>query len=152
MALRSSSSDKPKKPRGPRLYTTQYPRVTAVELQTFQRIRPALGRPISQIAQAGIIEAAHRLGFYAGGVAPKTPYKRTWPDLPHRAPDETGVSRLSIVLDPDTQDLLLRTSVYVGVDPHPFIIGATLRYLSRLKQHDPDGRFAGLPLPPQFEP
>ncbi len=142
-----------KKSRPTEISGTHYVRVTQAELDTFQRIRLAFGRPVSQVVQSGIVEAAHRLGVFAGGIQPQKPYsRRAWPDVPHRDDDETGVSRVILTIDPATDDLLTRASKYVGVDPHQFLIGATLRYLSNLKSHDPDGRFKRLPLPPQFEP
>lgn len=123
-------------------------RLTAEEERVLKKATEILARPTSQIVQAGVVEAAHRLGFFAGVPALATPYSGPWPDLPDRG-DESTSRRTSITFDPQTADLLTRAAKYVDVGESLFMLGATFRYLADLRATEP--RLRRLKLPPKYE-
>lgn len=109
-----------------------------------------LEQPLSQFVQAAVIEAAHRLGFYAGVTEVKAQFRGKWPDLPDRGEEATDEhSRTSLTFDPQTAELLERASEFVKVGKSLFILGATFRYLANLRRTEP--RLKTLKLPPQYE-
>lgn len=139
------TSKRTKKPvRLPPISTPYSIRVTPSELHCLHKIPVVLHRPISQIVQAAVVEAAHRLGFYAGVDSLPKPYKGPWPDAPERNPDDTAVRNTTITIDPTTDELLTLAAEYVGVGRHTFILGATFRYLAAIDT----GR--KLPLPAKY--
>ncbi len=110
-------------------------RITTEEARCLNRAKKAFGRPASQFVQAGVLEAAHKLGFYVDG-QPAKPYRGTWPDAPDRG-EETTSGRITVTFDGDTLDLIDRAARYVNIGETAFILGATFRYLADLKQTYP---------------
>jgi hypothetical protein len=128
-------------------------RVTPEEFRCLRAVPVVLARPLSQVVQAAVVEAAHKLGFYAGVKrVSKTPPK-VWPDLPDRNPDESNKDRTTIMFDPATAELLVLAAAHVGVGQHLFMLGATFRYLASLRAAaDDNTKLARLALPSKFEP
>ena len=120
-------------------------RITTEEARCLNRARKALGRPVSQFVQAGVVEAAHKLGFFVRG-RPSKPYRGTWPDAPDRGEEST--SRITVTFDEATLDLIDRAAQYVDVREAAFILGATFRYLADLKKARPE--YKDLFVPPKY--
>jgi uncharacterized protein (DUF1778 family) len=123
-------------------------RLTTEEDRVLRRASELLDQPTSQLVQAGVVEAAHRLGYFAGVLSVPGPYAGPWPDLPDRG-DESTSKRTSITFDPQTVDLLERAAKHVDVGESFFMLGATFRYLANLRRTDP--RVRRLKLPTKYE-
>lgn len=123
-------------------------RLTTEEDRVLRRASDLLEQPTSQFVQAGVVEAAHRLGFYAGVRSIPVPYQGTWPDVPERG-DESTSKRTCFTFEPHVEELLHRAADYVQVGESFFILGATFRYLANLRQTD--SRIRRLKLPEKFE-
>jgi uncharacterized protein (DUF1778 family) len=126
-------------------------RLTTEEQRILKSAGNLLNQPISQIVQAGIVEEAHRLGFFAGLLEQPKPYRGTWPYIPERH-DESAKERLTLTFDPHTADLLTAAAQHVDVGESLFMVGATFRYLAAIKKSKPDNKtLQRLELPEKFE-
>jgi uncharacterized protein (DUF1778 family) len=121
-------------------------RITTEEARCLSRARKALGRPVSQFVQAGVVEAAHKLGFFVRG-RPTKPYRGTWLDAPDRGGESTS-GRITVTFDDAMLDLIDGAAQYVGVGEAAFILGATFRYLADLKKARPE--YKDLFVPPKY--
>lgn len=125
-------------------------RVTPAEQRALRGAAAALSCELSRLFQEALTEAAHRLGFYAGGDMPDCRRSEYWPDAPHR--NDASSERFSISCSPTVYELLRRAAVFVGISEPRFAVGAALRYVSNLKKARPDNaQLAALPLPSQYE-
>jgi len=126
-------------------------RVTPEEDRCLRKARQVLDLPLSQLVQAAVTEAAHKLGFFADVPELATKPKRPWPDIPSRR-EESATKRISISLDPITTDLLERATAHVEVGESLFILGATFRFVVNLKGAHPDNRkLQSLIVPQKYE-
>ena len=123
-------------------------RLTSEEDRVLKQAADLLGQPMSQFVQAGIVEAAHRLGFFAGVTKMPKPYVGPWPDLPDRGEESTS-RRTTFTFEQQTLDLLERAATYVESGETFFIVGSTFRYLANLRTVDK--RLTKLKLPKKFE-
>lgn len=121
-------------------------RITTEESRCLSRARKSLGRPVSQFVQAGVVEAAHKLGFFVRG-RPTKPYRGTWPDAPDRGGESTS-GRITVTFDEATLDLIDGAAQYLEVGETAFILGATFRYLADLKKARPE--YKDLFVPPKY--
>ena len=127
-------------------------RVTPEEFRCLRAVPAALARPVSQVVQAAVVEAAHKLGFYAGVKRVAKAPPKVWPDLPDRVPDESNKDRVTFMFDPATAELLTLAAAHVGVGQHLFVLGATFRYLANLKTAaDDNTKLARLALPEKYQ-
>jgi uncharacterized protein (DUF1778 family) len=114
-------------------------RVTPDEDRCLRKARQVLDLPLSQLVQAAVTEAAHKLGFFADVPELATKPKKPWPDVPSRR-EESATKRISISIDPLTTDLLERASSHLAVGESLFILGATFRFLANLRAAHPEDR------------
>ncbi len=121
-------------------------RITTEEARCLNRARRTLGRPVSQFVQAGVVEAAHKLGFFVSG-RPARPYRGPWPDALDRG-DEITRGRITVTFDEATLDLIDRAARYVDVSETAFILGASFRYLADLRKVRPE--YKDLLVPPKY--
>lgn len=123
-------------------------RVTSVERVIIGEAAKAMGINVSNIFENGAVEAAHRLGFFAGpGPSIR---KRSWKDAPVRG-DESASERLSVSMNAENFDLVSRAADWVGASVPLFLIGATLRYIANRRAGSPENRrLQRLELPPQY--
>jgi uncharacterized protein (DUF1778 family) len=126
-------------------------RVTPEEDRCLRKARQMLGIPLSQLVQAAVTEAAHRIGFFADVRELPTKPKKPWADTPDRR-EESATKRISVSIDPITADLLKRATDHVGVGDSAFILGSTFRFLVTLKAaHRESRRHQALIVPRKYE-
>ena len=126
-------------------------RVTPEEDRCLRKARQVLEIPLSQIVQAAVQEAAHKLGFYSNVPELPTKRKKPWLDVPDRR-EESATKRIAVSLDPLTTDLLQRAAAHLEVGESPFILGTTFRFLASLRNaHPEDRKLQSLVVPSKFE-
>lgn len=123
-------------------------RVTIVEQATLERASVLLGLSVSALVQQAVTDAAHRLGIFAGEPDPAHPAK--WDDAPDRS-TLSATERLSVSFNPITYEVLRRVAERTGAGETRFIVGATLRYIARLKAGSTDAQLRTLKLPAPFD-
>jgi hypothetical protein len=124
--------------------------VTATEWRCLTTARDQLGLALSQIVQYAITDAAHRLGVYLGAPDPaRRPPPGMWADLPDRD-DESTSRQIGISIDPLTAELQDRAAAFLGIGRQRFLLGATFRWLARLKATG-ERPFQRLVLPEKYE-
>lgn len=124
-------------------------RVTVVEQAVLERASALLQLPLSTLVQQAVTDAAHRLGIFVGEPDPKRHGR--WGDAPDRSTVSAGEQRLSISFNPITFDLLRRAANLTGAGESHFIVGASLRYVARIKAASSDRHLRALELPPPFD-
>jgi hypothetical protein len=126
-------------------------RITPDEHMALKAAASALELDLSRLVHDGVIEAAHRLGFYAGVDVPIRRRPGPWPDNPVRH-EESATERFSVSYSATTYEVLLRAADYVKISEARFAIGATLRYIADLKKRYPNNAaLQAVSLPAQFE-
>ncbi len=113
-------------------FRTKTLRLHPLENLVFEQACAALNRmERTQLMQEAVIHEAARLGvrWTADPVAPLT---SSWPYLPDRGDEPTGV-RVSITVSLPVAEIITRAAEHVHASEPLFIIGATLAHVGRLK-------------------
>jgi uncharacterized protein (DUF1778 family) len=114
-------------------FRTKTLRLLPLENSIFDRACEALnGMERTQLMQEAIISEASRLGIRWTADSPP-PLKATWPYLPDRGEEPTGV-RVSITVSLSVAELITRAAEHVQTSEPLFIIGATLAHIGRLQR------------------
>jgi len=132
-------------------HTVKTLHVTPVEYVVIRAAADALEMELSRLVLEGVLEEAHRMGFFVGVEPPIRRRPKAWTDLPERREQSTSM-RFSVSYSLTTFDLLHRVAAYVQVSDSLFAVGATLRYIANLKKTPPTDRaLRKLKLPAQYE-
>jgi len=124
--------------------------VTPEEYAAIDAAAASLDMQRSTLIQEGVVEAAHRLGFY---VDVNVPIRRRppWPDAPTRG-EESASMRYCLSFSTTTFDLLKRAAAYAQVSIPLFTIGSALRYVANLKKSRPElKKLQAVKLPARYE-
>jgi uncharacterized protein (DUF1778 family) len=125
--------------------------VTPEEYAVIDAAAAALDMQRSTLIQEGVVEAAHRLGFYVNVNVPIRRRPQAWTDAPKRG-EESASMRYCLSFSTTTFDLLQRAAAYAQVSIPIFTIGSALRYIANLKKSRPSvKKLAALKLPAQYE-
>jgi uncharacterized protein (DUF1778 family) len=90
------------------------------------------GMERTQLMQEAVISEASRLGV-RWTAEPAPPLTTTWPYMPDRGEEPTGV-RVSITVSLSVAELITRAAEHVHASEPMFIIGATLAHIGRLQR------------------
>ena len=90
------------------------------------------GMERTQLVQEAVISEASRLGI-RWTAEPVEPLKRSWPYLPDRGDEPTGV-RVSVTVSLSVAELITRAAEHVHASEVMFIVGATLAHIGRLQK------------------
>ncbi len=90
------------------------------------------GMERTQLVQEAVISEASRLGI-RWTAEPVEPLKRSWPYLPDRGDEPTGV-RVSVTVSLSVAELITRAAEHVHASEVMFIVGATLAHIGRLQR------------------
>jgi hypothetical protein len=132
-------------------HTVKTLHVTPEEYAAIRAAADALGMELSRLVHEGVLEEAHRMGFFVGVEPPIHRRPGAWPDLPERREQSTSL-RFSVSYSLTTFDLLHRVAAYVEVSDSMFAVGSTLRYIANLKKNPPTDRaLRKLKLPQQYQ-
>ena len=132
-------------------HTVKTLHVTPVEYAVIRAAADALEMELSRLVLEGVLEEAHRMGFFVGVEPPTRRRPDAWTDLPDRRETSTSL-RFSVSYSLTTFDLLHRVAAYFQVSDSMFAVGSTLRYIANLKKSPPTDRaLRKLKLPSQYE-
>ena len=133
----------------PRHIETIALRMTPLESAAIDYGCHALDLGVSQLmAQAGL-EAAFALGYTLSGKAAIRARPGSWKDAPRRDEGDSATLRQSVSINSAQATIFEEVCSAHDVTLPAFLIGATLRFLSDLKQKNPKA-FTGLRLPKQY--
>ena len=90
------------------------------------------GMERTQLMQEAVISEASRLGI-RWTVEPPPPLTTSWPYMPQRGEEPTGV-RVSITVSLSVAELITRAAEHVHASEPMFIVGATLAHIGRLQR------------------
>ncbi len=114
-------------------FRTKTLRLLPLENSIFDNACEALnGMERTQLMQEAIISEASRLGV-RWIAEPPPPLDTSWPYLPDRGDEPTGV-RVSITVSLSVAELISRAAEHVYASEPMFIIGATLAHIGRLQK------------------
>jgi uncharacterized protein (DUF1778 family) len=114
-------------------FRTKTLRLHPLENSIIDRACEALnGMERTQLVQEAVISEASRLGIRWTS-EPAEPLKISWPYLPDRGDEPTGV-RVSVTVSLSVAELLSRAAEHVHASEVMFIVGATLAHIGRLQK------------------
>ena len=111
--------------------------VTPEEYAAIDAAAASLDMQRSTLIQEGVVEAAHRFGFYVDVDVPIRRRPQPWPDAPTRG-EESASMRYCLSFSTTTFDLLKRAAAYAQVSIPLFTIGSALRYIANLEESGPE--------------
>jgi hypothetical protein len=122
----------PRLPRG-KSFRTKTLRLHPLENSIFDRTCEALNSmERTQLMQEAVLTEAGRLGI-RWTVNPVPPLETSWPYMPDRGEEPTGV-RVSITVSLSVAELITRAAEHVHASEPLFIVGATLAHIGRLQR------------------
>ncbi len=114
-------------------FRTKTLRLHPLEDSIIDRACEALnGMERTQLVQEAVISEASRLGI-RWTAQPVEPLKTSWPYMPDRGDEPTGV-RVSVTVSLSVAELITRAAEHVHASEVMFIVGATLAHIGRLQR------------------
>jgi hypothetical protein len=110
-------------------------RLTADEARSLRDACTRQDVGLSALVQAAVVDAAHRLGFFAGVTTVPVRAALDTLRICRRARPKTERSCISV--NPLTNRLLRRTASHLGLSASHFIVTATLDYIAISRQAEP---------------